>query len=110
MAPVLNEIKAYLETRLKLLNYESAEKAFAVISALIADLVIFTAAMLAFIFITIAMAFYAGSLFHSLWIGFSIVSLLYVTIVIIGHLFKPFFQNRLIKLLIRRLIHKTKKS
>jgi hypothetical protein len=103
MPPILQELKEYIETRLKLLKYETADRAFAIIADLIADLVIMAALAMCFIFLTVALAFFLGTIFKSLWAGFGIVCLIYVLILFLNHLLKNFFQTHLVKMLIRKL-------
>ena len=103
MQPMLQELKEYVETRLKMLKHETADRALAIIADLIADLVIVATLSTSFIFLTVGLAFFLATLFKSLWAGFGIVSLLYVLILLLNQLLKVFFQKHLVKMLIRKI-------
>lgn len=93
---ILEHIKQYYEIKIKLLKYQGIDKASAIIAEVITALVIVVLSLLAFIMLSISLAFFAGYLLKSNWEGFCCVTLLYVIIGFSAHLLKISIQNKLI--------------
>jgi hypothetical protein len=104
MPAILQELKDYIKTRFELLKLETIDDASAIIADLFADLAILFCLVLAFIFFTLALAFFLGSLFKSLWLGYGAVTLIYMALIFLSHLLKGFFQNKLISLLVNKIL------
>lgn len=101
--PIAEQVKSYLETKVKLLKYEAIDKSSAVIAEIVADVVIALLLVLAFIFLSVTLALFAGYLLHSESEGFCCVTMLYVLLALSGHLLKGRLQNILIRKLIEKL-------
>ena len=80
---ILDQLKEYAETRIKLAKYEAIEGGTSLIASLIADIVIVFSATLAFIFASITIAFFLGDVLGAYWRGFGCVAILYVAIVLL---------------------------
>lgn len=104
MPQILKELMDYFKIRLRLLKYETADRAIAIIAELVADLAIVVALTSCFIFFTVALAFFVGTILRSFWAGFGIITLLYISILFLGHLLKMPFQGRLIRMLINKIL------
>ena len=76
-------IKEYVNTRIDAVKLNAAEKSSAVISNIIAGLVVVSFFMLFFLFASIALAFGLGDWIGKTWAGFLIVAGLYLVIGII---------------------------
>jgi Putative Actinobacterial Holin-X, holin superfamily III len=93
--PILDQLKEYAETRIKLGKYQAIEGGSKVAASLIADAVIVISLVLAFIFASCTLAFFLGQLFGATWIGFGCVSLIYLIIALIIRYKKPGIEKRL---------------
>ena len=78
--PIIDQLKEYVETRIKLAKYQAIEGGSAIVAGLIADVVIVVSMVLAFLFATITLAYYLGSVLNATWAGFGCVAVLYLII------------------------------
>jgi hypothetical protein len=78
--PIIDQLKEYAETRIKLAKYQAIEGGTSVAAGLIADVVTIISMVLAFLFASFTLALYLGSIFHAWWMGFGCVSILYLAI------------------------------
>ncbi|BAU52220.1 phage holin family protein [Mucilaginibacter gotjawali] len=78
--PLIDQLKDYAETRIKLAKYQAIEGGTTIAAGLISDLVTIISMVLAFLFASFTLALYLGSLFHAWWMGFGCVSVLYLII------------------------------
>ncbi|MDP9076644.1 MAG: phage holin family protein [Bacteroidota bacterium] len=78
--PIIDQLKDYAETRIKLAKYQAIEGGTSIAASLIADVVTVMAMVLAFIFASFTLAFYLGSLFGADWLGFGCVAIIYLII------------------------------
>ncbi|QEC79866.1 hypothetical protein [Mucilaginibacter ginsenosidivorax] len=101
--PLVKQIKQYFETRYKLLKYQAIAQRTTIISAIITDVAMATVFMVAFVFITLTLAFLAGNFLGSNWAGFGCVTLLYLFLSLLSRLFKITIENVLIRVLIQRI-------
>ena len=76
-------IKEYITTKAELTRLTVIEKLTTLISSLIADVIVVSAALLTFFFASLALGFYLGQLLNSYGAGFGIVALLYLAIALI---------------------------
>lgn len=80
---IIDQLKQYLETRIKLEKYQAIESSTSFAASLIADLAIIFGALLTFIFASITLAFFLGDLLNGNWKGFGIVAALYLVAVLL---------------------------
>lgn len=101
--PIIEQLKQYLETKIKLLKYEGIDKASGIIADIVTDIVLIIIGLVAFIFFSVTLALFAGYLLKSYWMGFGCVTLLYVLILFSGHLLKVSLQNMFIRIFIKKM-------
>lgn len=101
--PIIEQVRQYLETKIRLLKYEGTDKASAIIAEVITDFAIVILALITFIFFTITLALFAGHLLRSEWKGFGCVTLLYIIIVCLAKLLKISIQNMFIRIFIEKI-------
>jgi hypothetical protein len=100
--PIIDQLKEYAETQIKLAKYEAIDRSAKFLSSFITDLVVALAFVLTFLFLSIALAFLFSSLLHSYWAGFSCMAGLYLLIAIIIILAKDKIQKPLIDIFIKK--------
>jgi hypothetical protein len=81
--PIIDQLKEYAETHIKLAKYRAIEGGTSIAASLIADVVVIICMLLAFIFASITLGFYLSSLFNSDWEGFGCVALMYLIIALV---------------------------
>ncbi len=99
---LIDQLKEYAETRIKLAKYKAIEGGSSVAASLVADVVVAISMLLAFIFASITLAFYLGRLFGAEWKGFGCVALIYLLIAIIFRVNKAGFEKPLANAFIRK--------
>ncbi|MEO3406822.1 hypothetical protein AAFN85_23095 [Mucilaginibacter sp. CAU 1740] len=104
--PIFDQIKLYLENKIKLLKYEGIDRATAIIAEVITDIIIVVLSLLAFLFISITMSLFAAHLLNSYWEGFGCIALLYVIVVFFARILKISIQNMLIGRFVKVLFKK----
>lgn len=104
--PIIDQVKQYLETKIKLLKYEGIDKASAIIAEVITDFVLVVLALVAFIFFSVTLALFAAHLLNSNWEGFGCVTLLYVFILMSASILKIRLQNMFIRMFIEKIFKK----
>ena len=78
LPPIIDQLKEYVETRIKLAKLQAIESTSTVAASMIADVALIICIVLAFIFASLTLAFYLGKLFGADWIGFGCVAILYL--------------------------------
>lgn len=101
--PIIEQVKQYLETKIKLLKYEGIDKASGIIADLVTDIVLIIIALVGIIFLSVTLALLAGYLLKSYWLGFGCVTLLYVMILFSGHMLRVSLQNLFIRFFIKKI-------
>jgi hypothetical protein len=93
--PIADQVKEYIETRIKLAKYQAIEGGSKVAASVIADAVIIISMVLAFFFASFTLAYFLGSLFGAEWIGFGCVALLYFAIAMVIRYNRESIKKRL---------------
>ena|ERR1700743_899385 len=101
--PIIDQLKDYAETRLKLAKYQAIEGGTSIAAGLVADIAVFISAVLAFIFASFTLAFYLGQLFNSYWLGFGCVSLLYLILALVVKAYKQKLEKPIVNAIIRKI-------
>ncbi len=101
--PILDQLKEYAETRIKLAKYQAIDKSTTLVAGIIADTVAIIALVFAFIFFSFTLALLLAKLIGSYWIGFGCVTLLYLLIAIVIFKFKESIEKPIINAFIRKL-------
>ena len=104
--PILDQLRQYAETKIKLLKYEGIDKASSVIAEVITDIIVVILLLIAFLFFSITLALFAAHLLSSYWEGFGCVTLLYIIIVAAARILKISIQNVLIGIFIKKVFKK----
>jgi hypothetical protein len=99
---VIEQLKFYAETCIKLVKYETIEKGSTIFAEIIADITLILSMLSALLFASIAIAFYMAALFNSLLAGFGFVFLIYLFISLICAIFK----NRIEMIVADKLLNK----
>src|ERR1022692_4230731 len=81
--PIIDQLKEYAETRIKLAKYRAIEGGSTVAASLIADVAVIVSMILAFLFASFTLAFYLGEVLGANWMGFGCVAILYLIIALI---------------------------
>jgi len=104
--PIIDQLKEYAETRIKLAKYQAIDGGSAAAANIITWAAVGFFAVFALLFASFTLAFYLSDLFKSTWMGFGAVTLLYILIVIILKLSKTRIQNSIIDSLVQKFINK----
>lgn len=101
--PIIEQLKEYAETRLKLFKYEAIERGSSIVADIITDIITIVLCLLAFLFLSFTLALWVASLLHSYWQGFGCVTVFYALIAIIMMVAKRGVQRPLINIMIKKL-------
>ncbi len=77
------QIKEYINNRIDSIKLDLAEKTSKILASLIAGMAVAIFIFMFFLFVNIALAYFLGALMDNIWLGFLIVSGLYLLIGII---------------------------
>ncbi|HTK21796.1 MAG TPA: phage holin family protein [Mucilaginibacter sp.] len=100
--PIIDQLKEYAETQIKLAKYDAIEKGSRFMAGLITDLVIAVIFVLTFLFLSFSLAFVLSNLLHSYWAGFGTMGGIYLIIAIIIILTKEKIKKPLIDAFIKK--------
>jgi hypothetical protein len=81
--PIVDQLKEYVETRIKLAKLQAIEGGSSIAAGLIADVVTVVSMVLAFLFASFTLAYYLGDVLKATWAGFACVAVLYLIIALI---------------------------
>lgn len=82
LPPIIDQLKEYVETRIKLAKYEAIDRSSKVFASMVVDIIIAISAILTFLFLSFTLAFYLSHLLGSYWQGFGCTALLYLLIAV----------------------------
>jgi ABC-type sugar transport system permease subunit len=100
--PILDQLKEYAETQIKLAKYEAIDRSSKFMASVITDIIIAVIFVLAFLFLSFALAFVLSGLLGSHWAGFGCMAGLYVIVALIIIWKKDKIEAPLINLFIRK--------
>ena len=100
--PIIDQLKEYAETQIKLAKYEAIDRGAKFLASFITDFVVALAFVLTFLFLSLAIAFLLSSLLNSYWAGFGCMAGIYLIIAIVFILAKDKMQKPLIDLFIKK--------
>jgi len=101
--PIIDQLKDYAETRIKLAKYQAIEGGTSIAASLIADVVAVGSIVLASIFASFTLAFYLASQFGSDWMGFACVAVLYVIFAFAIKLNKKRLEKPIVNAIIQKI-------
>src|ERR1700753_686811 len=96
--PLIDQLKEYADTQIKLAKYEAIDRSSKFMAGLITDLLVIIAFVLTFLFLSFALALYLAEVLHSHWAGFGCVAGLYLITALVVILNKEKIQRPLINL------------
>jgi ABC-type sugar transport system permease subunit len=100
--PIIDQLKEYAETQIKLAKYEAIDRSAKFLASFITDMVVAVVFVLTFLFLSFAIAFMLSSLLHSYWAGFGCMAGIYLIIAIIIRMVKDKIQQPMIDLFIKK--------
>ena len=100
--PIIDQLKEYAETQIKLAKYEAIDRSSKILSSVITDIVIAVALVLTFLFLSLTAAFLLSLWLGSYWAGFGCMAGIYLLIAIIIILAKDKIQKPLIDMFIKK--------
>ena len=100
--PILDQLKEYAETQIKLAKYDAIDKSSKFLGGLIVDLIVMIGFVLTFLFLSFALAFYLSRVLNSHYAGFGCVAGLYLLGAIILIFTKDKVQKPLANFFIRK--------
>jgi hypothetical protein len=103
LPPIIDQLKEYAETRIKLAKYDAIDRSSSIAASIVVDIIIAISFILTFLFLSFTLAFYLSQVLHSYWGGFGCTALLYLSIAIAFILAKDKLQQPLINLFIKKL-------
>jgi len=104
--PLIDQLKEYAETRIKLAKYKAIDGGSSVAAGIIADFIVSLSMLLAFIFASFTLAFYLAEVLDSLWKGFGCVGIIYLLIAIIFKINKSGFERPITNAIIQKFFKK----
>jgi ABC-type uncharacterized transport system fused permease/ATPase subunit len=103
LPPIIDQLREYAETRIKLAKYEAIDRSSSIAASLVVDVIIAISFILTFLFLSFTLAFYLSHVLGAYWAGFGCTAILYLIIAIILILAKDKLQRPLINLFIKKL-------
>jgi hypothetical protein len=100
--PIIDQLKEYAETQIKLAKYEAIDRSSKFLSSFIVDVVIAVAFVLTFLFLSLTAAFLLSLWLGSYWAGFGCMAGIYLIIAIVIILAKDKMQKPLIDMFIKK--------
>jgi hypothetical protein len=101
-APIVEQLKDYAETQVKLAKFKAIEGGSTIAAGLISDMVVAFSFVLAFVFGSITLGYYLGSVLHSEWMGFGCVTVLYLLIAFFFIVNKKNFEGPIANSFVRK--------
>ncbi|OCX50473.1 hypothetical protein BEL04_22080 [Mucilaginibacter sp. PPCGB 2223] len=100
-----DQIKQYIETRIKLARYQAIEKGTSFFANLITEVFVLICIAFTLFFATITLGLLLGSLLGSYWEGFGCVTLLYLLMaVIVSKTKRKYIEPRIVNFLVKKLL------
>jgi putative superfamily III holin-X len=103
--PIIDQLKDYAETRIKLAKYQAIEGGSSIAASIIADGVAIGSMVLAFIFASFTLAFYLGDVLGANWKGFGCVAIIYLIISVTIKLNKKSLEKPIANAFIQKIFN-----
>ena len=104
--PLIDQLKEYAETQIKLAKYEAIDSSAKFMASFVTDMIVAVVFVLAFLFISFAIALLLGHWIGSNWAGFGCMAGIYIIVAVIIILLKGKIQAPLINLFIKKFFNK----
>lgn len=102
--PIIDQLKEFAETYIKLTRLKAVEKGTSVAASIIVDVAMVLSLLCVVLFASITLAFFLADVLHSEWKGFGCVALGYALAVVLMITFKKNFERPITNLLIKKII------
>lgn len=99
-----NELKAYIETRIRLAKYKAIDSGSGVAADLVADLVLLVCLLFVLLFASVTLACYLGGVLKSEWSGFGCVTLFYILMALCIRIFRKGMEQSIMNRLIKKIL------
>jgi 4-hydroxybenzoate polyprenyltransferase len=103
--PIIDQLKDYAETRIKLAKYQAIEGGTSIAAGLIADVAVFISSVLAFIFASVTLALYLGKVLGAYWAGFGCVAIIYLMIALVVKANKKKLEKPIVNAIIQKIFN-----
>ncbi len=103
--PIIDQLKEYAETRIKLAKLQAIDSSTSVIGSIIADVAIAICLVLLFVFATTTLGFYLAEVLGSFWQGFGCIALVYLIIAIILKVKRVSIEKAIASGLIQKILN-----
>jgi len=103
--PILDQLKEYAETRIKLAKYQAVEGGTTFAASLIADVVAIVSMVLAFIFASFTLAFYLATKLGADWMGFGCVAIIYLLLAVAIKFNKHAIEKPIVNAFVRKIFN-----
>lgn len=100
--PIIEQLKEYIETRIKLAKYQAIEGGSSVAASVVTNVIIIVCAIFTLLFASITLALFLATVLHSSWAGFGCVAVIYLLIAIIAKFSKNALQVPVANAIIRK--------
>ena len=102
---IIDQIKEYAETRIKLAKYQAVDSSSSVIAGMVAQLIVIISLLLVFVFASLTLAFFLAELLGSFWQGFGCTAIIYLIIAIILNAKKAGVEKTIANKLIEKILN-----
>jgi len=100
-----DQLKQYVETRIKLARLQAIEKGTSFSANLITEFFVMVCIAITLQFATITLALFLGSIMGSYWQGFGVVTVLYLVVAFaIAKTKRKFIEPRIVNFLVKKLL------
>jgi len=108
--PIIEQIKEYIEARIRLTKYKVIDQATGIIASVVAYSIVAVLGIFILLFFSITLALLLGSLIGSNWAGFGCLTLIYIILaVLVLKLKAKYIEGPLISLFISKLFKNNSK-
>lgn len=102
---LIDQLKEYAETRIKLAKYQAVDGGTSIIAKIVAQLVVIISLLLVFVFASLTLAFFLAEALGSFWQGFGCTALIYLVIAVILNAKKPGIEKTIANSLIEKFLN-----
>jgi hypothetical protein len=99
-----DQLKEYIETRIKLARYQAIDKGTSFFANMITEVFVLICSAMTFFFATITLALFLGHVMGSYWMGFGCIAVLYLLLAMIVSAIKDkYIEPRIINFFIKKI-------
>lgn len=80
---IIDQLKEYADTRIKLAKYQAVDTGTSVISNIVTGLILVIVLLVLLVFVSFTLAFFLADVLASVWQGFGCVALIYLIVALI---------------------------